>query len=64
MAENLLAKLEQIEARDTESGGPKSQPRRVPPFAVSSASAGRPWATGGGPASRPAAAPEAAQAMP
>jgi malyl-CoA/(S)-citramalyl-CoA lyase len=39
MAENLLAKLEQIEARDLETGGPKSQPQRLPAFAVSKASA-------------------------
>ncbi|MGH2804062.1 MAG: HpcH/HpaI aldolase/citrate lyase family protein, partial [Thermoleophilaceae bacterium] len=53
MAENLLAKLEQIEALrgdpsgptprgGTETGAPRSRPRRLPAFAVSSASAGRP----------------------
>ena len=42
MAENLLAKLEQIEARELQTGGPASQPSRLPPYAVSSASSGRP----------------------
>jgi hypothetical protein len=37
MAENLLAKLEQIEAREVQTGGPQSPPRRVTPVAVSSA---------------------------
>ena len=37
MAENLLAKLEQIEAREVPAGGPQSQPSRRPAFAVSSA---------------------------
>jgi hypothetical protein len=41
MAENLLAKLEQIEARELRTGGPASQPTRLPPYAVSSASARR-----------------------
>jgi malyl-CoA/(S)-citramalyl-CoA lyase len=37
MAENLLAKLEQIEAREVQTGGPQSSPRQVTPVAVNSA---------------------------
>ena len=54
MAENLLAKLEQIEARDLQNGRPKGQPSRLPKFAVSSASAGQPSKPG---ARSPAAPP-------
>jgi malyl-CoA/(S)-citramalyl-CoA lyase len=54
MAENLLAKLEQIEARELQTGGPASQPARLPRYAVSSASSGRPQAP------QPVAAPEPA----
>jgi malyl-CoA/(S)-citramalyl-CoA lyase len=54
MAENLLAKLEQIEARELQTGGPASQPSRLPPYAVSSASSRRPQRPA------PAGAPEPA----
>jgi hypothetical protein len=54
MAENLLAKLEQIEARELQTGGPASQPARLPRYAVSSASSTRPQPP------QPAAAPEPA----
>jgi malyl-CoA/(S)-citramalyl-CoA lyase len=40
MAENLLAKLEQIEARELQTGAPVSRPSRRPRYAVSSASSG------------------------
>jgi malyl-CoA/(S)-citramalyl-CoA lyase len=54
MAENLLAKLEQIEARELRTAGPASRSSRLPRDAVSSASSRR------APASEPAATPEPA----